>query len=218
MAIEPWVLAQRQSLPMEGKVLFSERRIREFYDAMEGQCYISVSGKDSLVVLDIARKIYPKIPAVFVNTQLEFPEIVDFWKKQQGVEIIYPEYSFKRVLEEYGYPVVSKKVSMGISRYRNTNDDYQKHLRLHGGINPTSGRAQARTIPIKYHHYVDAPFKISDECCNRIKKAPLKKYYKETGLVPITGEMAGDSRDRQQVYLQNVGIREVLEFMGVKCP
>ena len=203
MAIEPWALKQRQSLPMEAKVVFSRKRIREFYEATEGLCYVSVSGKDSLVVLDIARSLYPNIPVVFVNTKLEFPEIVSFWAKKENVETIYPDYSFKQVLEQYGYPVVSKKVSMGISRYRNTKDDYQKHLRLHGGTNPTSGRAQARTIPIKYHHYVDAPFKISDECCNRIKKDPLKKYHKRTGLSPITGEMASDSQMRGQTYLQH---------------
>jgi len=35
--IEHWQLKQRQSLPLEGKILFSQKRIKEFYEKLEGQ-------------------------------------------------------------------------------------------------------------------------------------------------------------------------------------
>ncbi len=44
--------------------------------------YVSFSGgKDNTVLLDIVRKMYLGIEAVFVNTGLEYPEIVDFVKQ-----------------------------------------------------------------------------------------------------------------------------------------
>lgn len=69
---------------MHSKVLLTQARIVEFYGGyhpgMEyGGAYVSFSGgKDSTVLLDIARKIYPEIPAVFSNTGLEYPEIRKF--------------------------------------------------------------------------------------------------------------------------------------------
>lgn len=72
------------------------------------------------------------------------------------------------------------------------------------GINPTSGKMQRiGVIPKKYHYLINAPFKISDKCCDILKKNPFKKYSKETGRVPITGEMAEDSNARKMKYLEN---------------
>lgn len=65
-------LAQMQSLPLEAKLVMTERRIREWYDHYDGNVYVSFSGgKDSTVLLDICRKLYPNIPAVFVDTGLD---------------------------------------------------------------------------------------------------------------------------------------------------
>lgn len=68
-------LRQMQSLPLELKIAMTERRIREFYDAMDGKVCVNFSGgKDSTVLLDLVRRIYPDIPAVFANTGLETPK------------------------------------------------------------------------------------------------------------------------------------------------
>lgn len=37
-------LAQMQSLPLEQKVIMSQRRIQEWYDYWDGQVYVSFSG------------------------------------------------------------------------------------------------------------------------------------------------------------------------------
>lgn len=198
-----WALRQRQSLCIEGKEIISTRRIIAFNEEMDGQIYVSVSGKDSLVALHLTRKVFPGAVGVFVNTGLEFPEIVFFWRNYPNVITIKPSKSYRDIIREYGYPVISKKISMGISRHRNTKSEEQKRLRLEGGINPTSHKKQHRTISQKYHYLVDAPFKISERCCDFMKKIPLKKFNKEFGLFPITGEMASDSRDRQEQYLKN---------------
>ena len=72
--MEFYQLQQMQSLPLELKIEKTKIRIREYYEELDGYVYISFSGgKDSTVLLDIARSMYPDIPAVFSDTGLEEP-------------------------------------------------------------------------------------------------------------------------------------------------
>lgn len=197
-------LKRLQSLPLEQKINLSLRRIDQFYREMGGKVYVSFSGgKDSTVLLHLVRRLFPKVKGVYVNTGVEFPGINDFVKKQENITWLKPKMSFASVLKKYGFPVVSKKISMGVSRYRNTGSEIQKHLRLYGGINPTSGKRQEPTVSKKWHYLIDSDIKISERCCDVLKKAPVKQYHKKTGLHPITGEMAGESELRRKQWLSH---------------
>ena len=135
---------------------------------------------------------------MFVNTGLEYPEIKEFVKNIDNVEWIKPKKTFRQVLDYYGYPVVSKMISMAISRYRNTNDPVQKLLRLYGGMNPSSHKKQTTgVISKKWHYLINAPFKISEQCCEVMKKSPFKRYFKKYGEYPFIGLMASDSHYRK---------------------
>lgn len=69
-------LKTMQAWSLERKIRVTQTRIIEWYQHYKGQVYVSFSGgKDSTVLLDLARRIYPEIPAVFVDTGLEYPEI-----------------------------------------------------------------------------------------------------------------------------------------------
>lgn len=110
-------LHQMQALPLCAKVQMTQRRLKEWVDEYGlGGVYISFSGgKDSTVLLDIARDIYPTIQAVFIDTGLEYPEIREFVKTYENVEWLRPKKNFKQVIEEYGYPFISKEVSECVS-------------------------------------------------------------------------------------------------------
>ena len=115
-------LYQMQSMPLNIKVRMTQNRIRGWVDEYgEDGVYVSFSGgKDSTVLLDIVRKMYPGIVAVFVDTGLEYPEIRDFVKTFDNVEWLKPKKTFRQVIEEYGYPFISKEVServYGARRY-----------------------------------------------------------------------------------------------------
>jgi 3'-phosphoadenosine 5'-phosphosulfate sulfotransferase (PAPS reductase)/FAD synthetase len=72
-------LKQLQSIPLSQKILMTQARIREWYEYFDGNVYVSFSGgKDSTVLKHIVDGIYDDIPAVFVNTGLEYPEIQKF--------------------------------------------------------------------------------------------------------------------------------------------
>ena len=53
----------------------------------------------------------------------------------------------------------------------------------------------------KYLYFLDAPFNLSAMCCKVMKKAPIKKYYKKTNRVPMTGQMASESRLRTSQWI-----------------
>ena len=54
----------------------------------------------------------------------------------------------------------------------------------------------------RYQFMLDAPFEISHMCCSVMKKSPMKHYAKETCRVPITAQMASESRLRTQIWLK----------------
>jgi len=201
--ISPAELKKRQALPLGDKIQMSLERIEEWYEAWDGQVYVAFSGgKDSTVLLHLVRSWFPDVPAVFVDTGLEYPEIKSFVKTTPNVTTIRPKMPFNKVIDKYGYPVVSKEISMGLDRYRNTNSKVQRDLRLYGGINPTSGKKQRPTIPKKWHYLTLAPFDCSEKCCNIMKKNPFSKYEKSSGRKPLIGTMTTDSSIRRINYLK----------------
>ena len=105
-------LQQMQSLPLKDKIAMTKRRIEEWYEHYDGQVYVSFSGgKDSTVLLHMARELYPNIKAVFVDTGLEYPEIRKFVMSFENVDILKPKMNLVQVIKKYGYPVFSKEVS-----------------------------------------------------------------------------------------------------------
>lgn len=52
---------------------------------------------------------------------------------------------------------------------------------------------------------IDAPFNVTERCCDILKKQPVKKFEKKTGLRPIIGVMAEESNQRRIQYIKNDG-------------
>ena len=50
---------------------------------------------------------------------------------------------------------------------------------------------------------MDAPFEIGQRCCKVMKKSPFLKYERKTGRKPFTGQMAEESRLRQQSWVKS---------------
>lgn len=105
-------LRERQALPLIVKESMTEVRLHEWqfnsqFGTKKGVVSFS-GGKDSTVLLHIARKLYPDIPAVFSNTGLEYPEIQRFVRKFDNVTIVQPKMRFDEVISKYGYPLIGK--------------------------------------------------------------------------------------------------------------
>ena len=189
-----------QSYPLWMKVEKTKQRIREWYEHYNGEVYVSFSGgKDSTVLLHIVRSIYPDVEAVFSDTGLEYPEIKQFVKQFDNVTIIRPDMSFKQVIEQKGYPIVSKSVANCVRLAKKNIEDGKETLRVRQikGLEVGSKFNKG-----KWEFLLDAPFKVSEECCNEMKKKPLKKFGKESGKKPMMATMADEGGTRREGYLK----------------
>lgn len=119
-------LYQMQSMSLNDKIRMTKYRIKEWVNTYgEDGVYVSFSGgKDSTVLLDIARKIYPNIKALFVDVPTQYPELKQFAQTFDNLVILKPEISFAEVCEKYGFPIISKEVSNCVSGARK----YLKYL------------------------------------------------------------------------------------------
>lgn len=196
-----------QAYPLNLKVWKTQQRLREWvnYFGVDG-VYVSFSGgKDSTVLLHIARKLFPEIEAVFVNTGLEYPEIQKFVKSFDNIKILHPKMRFDEVIKKYGYPLISKEVSECVSQGRialTSNKYPYRLLKLMGTAVDKQGRKSLYNKE-KYKPLLFTDFNIPHMCCNVMKKKPVHEYGKLSHKVPITAQMTEESRLRKQQWLKN---------------
>jgi 3'-phosphoadenosine 5'-phosphosulfate sulfotransferase (PAPS reductase)/FAD synthetase len=189
-----------QGWSLEHKIQVTQTRIIEWYLQNDGKVFVSFSGgKDSTVLLDLARRVFLEIPAVFVDTGMEYPELREFVKTKENVECLNPKLPFFKIIEQYGYPVISKEVSNVIDGAR--KGQTSRVAKLNGEILDKDGKKSIYNCE-NYRYLLDAPFKISDRCCYHMKKAPIYKYERQTGRKAIIGTMACESRLRMQSWLK----------------
>lgn len=231
----PYDLKQMQSLPLEAKIIMTKQRIRQWYDYWDGEVYVSFSGgKDSTVLKHIVDNTsgVSDVPAVFVNTGLEYPEIQRFVKDVQAgkwdcfnsnVVILRPEMRFDEVLKKHGYPVIGKKQADAIEYARKNLEQGKYSLRLKMlGITEEQAQQMGLELPPKemleryektvsgskfnfpkYKDLLFSDFLVSSFCCNEMKKKPAFRFQKETGKKPFLATMAHESMIRENAWLKN---------------
>lgn len=200
-------LKMLQALPLEIKVAKTKQRICEFVERFgEDGVYVSFSGgKDSTVLLHIVRSMYPNIEAVFVDTGLEYPEIRQFVKTFDNVTILRPNMRFDEVISKYGYPIISKEISKYIKEARSAilkgKNDYYALQKLQGTLKDKQGNKSIYNCE-KYGKLIGTKFLISNQCCDVMKKRPVKKYSKQYNKYPILATITDESRLREEKFLR----------------
>lgn len=168
----------------------------------DDKVYIAFSGgKDSTVLSHLIDEAIPhnKIERVFTNTGIEFNAIVEFVEREREkdnrIKIIKPSKPIKQMLEEKGYPFKSKLHSEYVERYQRsglTGIAVRKYL-----DNDNSGRFSCPKL-LRYQFTPEFNIKISQKCCNELKKKPSKQHAKETGkTMVITGVRATEGSVRK---------------------
>lgn len=186
-------LKQWQALPLSVKILMTKERIRNWVNKFgEDGVYVSFSGgKDSTVLLDIVRKDYPNIEAVFVNTGLEYPSVRKFAESKENVTVLRPTMNFRDVIIKYGYPIIGKQLCKKAVEAKNGSKIALKNFtgEMKGSLYDYS----------RYAFVFKAPFLISHKCCDVMKKKPMSSL----NAFPIIGSMADESTNRLKSWLQN---------------
>ena len=200
-------LRQLQALPLDIKIKKTQLRIREAVQEFgEDGLYMSFSGgKDSQVLLDIIRKMgLNKIPVVWCNTGLENKGSRTIAQKEADI-ILRPELTFRDVLTKYGYPVLSKELATTVEQSRQALKKYGHFLdwqnkRWNDLYNPYGNGSFYNKG--KYRWLLDAPFRISNQCCKVNKEKPLIIYQREYKQIPIIATMASESLRRKSAWLK----------------
>ena len=153
----------------------------------EENFYISFSGgKDSTVLSALIDMALPNnnIPRVYADTGIELNMIRDFVtnlaKNDDRIDIIKPSVPIRQMLEQDGYPFKSKVFSQYVKRYRDSGNT--KSVLVYTGQHLDKSWSPQNSCPKKLKYlFTDGYnyFPISDKCCDRMKKKPMKKYSKD---------------------------------------
>lgn len=200
-------LKELYDLPLEDKIIVSQKLIKEWYDYFDGAVYISFSGgKDSTVLKHLVGNTLGvrDVTSIFINTGLEYPEIIKFVVSQPNVEMVYPQMRFDEVIKKYGYPVISKEVADCIHGARLSLEkgaDSARLQKMQGRFKDKDGEKSPYNYK-KYEYLLDALFEISPYCCNIMKKKPAKIYEKESKRKPYLGITVDESFQRKNNWLR----------------
>lgn len=242
-------LKEMRALPLNDKIQLSVAKILQTINITNGNIYVAYSGgKDSGIILDLVAHTWSitkhkdePLYVGFANTGMEYKGMVDFVKsfvkttgEKYGIEvklvITQPKKTFKKVLEEEGYPVASKWTAEYIRRARaqiteaglsmqdvltradGSRESYKWLIRhgltqttavaIVGGFESNDGwkRSKKFTIAKRWLPLVWAPFKVSNKCCAFLKKQPQHELEK-LGRSSVTGLMAEESQLREHQYM-----------------
>ena len=211
-------MLQKQRVPYSIKRRMSEQRIRDFYDEALSRglnCHVSVGGLDSIVLAHLIREMgYTEEQIPFVSASTLEDISIQKVHKEMGVIVVKPLKSKVKILQEEGFPVLSKRIANKINTLANpteknktvrhaiitgecgelghfaTNSKMQLpkgYLKLFGGLD-AEGRALGYKAPTN--------FKVSHMCCYYLKEAPCDNWAKEHNSVPYLGLMASEGGQR----------------------
>jgi len=186
-----------QNWPLLKKIQVTQAKIIEWYHRFDGKINISVSGgKDSAVLTDLARRCFPDIEAVYVNTGLDYPEVRKFAMDMPNVTVLKPKMRFDEVVREYGWCYPSKDVAKAI--YYARKGSHWAICRMNGVNVDGSQSKYLQSYYARWAHLTDSPYIISEKCCYVMKESPLEKYRRQSGKQPMVGTMAHESNRRKQ--------------------
>lgn len=171
----------------------------------EENFYLSFSGgKDSTILHYLIDMALPnnRIPRVFINTGIEYLDIVKFVNelasKDDRFVILKPTKPIKQVLETYGYPFKSKEHSLYVSVYQKSGNESKTIQRY---LNPSEKRKSfGCPMLLKYQFEKDFNIKISNQCCYKLKKQPVNKWSKQNNKsITITGMRKSEGGTRKSL-------------------
>lgn len=228
-------MLRKQYVPYSVKVRMSQDRIRSFINECEARglnYHVSVGGLDSIVLAKLIESMGYDVPRVSAST-LEDKSIQEV-HKEMGCIVVKPLKSKVNILQEEGFPVLSKRIANKIDTLAHPSENNKtvrhaiitgecgeqghfatdskmrlpmKYLKLFGGLDE-EGRALGYKAPT---------FKVSHKCCYYLKEAPCDNWAKEHNSVPFLGLMASEGGQRADA-LEEHGCNYFGKTTARSCP
>lgn len=205
-----------QNLPYEVKKKRSELRAREFLEQMDArgkQAHVSVGGLDSITLCIFLKSIGINVPGISVSG-LEDKSIQKV-HKALGLTILQSYKTKVQVLNEVGFPVISKRIAGKIQLLQNPTEKNKtvRHAIITGECGEL-GHFQKNTrmkLPQRWLklfggyenenegvHYQKPNFRVSNDCCYWLKEKPCDDWAKEHDSYPYLGMMASEHGQREE--------------------
>ena len=213
--------AAMQALPYKVKVKRAELRAIEFMEEMDKrgcQAHVSVGGLDSITLLLFLRHIGIDVPAISVSGVED--KSIQRIHKELGVETVKSYKSKVEVLNEVGFPVISKKIAGRIDLLQHPTPDNQtvRHAIITGecGAQGHYAKNSRMQLPKRWLElfggpenenegvdYQTAPFLVSNKCCYYLKEKPCDDWAKEHNSWPFLGMMASEGGQREEALVDH---------------
>lgn len=210
-----------QNLPYEVKLKRQEQRAWEFYEEMQSRdcsCHVSVGGLDSITLYLWLKSIGIDIPAISVSNVED--KSIQKIHKELGIENVKSYKSKVEVLNEVGFPVISKKIAGRIDTLQHPTEANKtvRHAIITGecGAQGHFAKNSRMKLPQKWLdlfggmendregvNYRTAPFQVSNKCCYYLKEKPCDDWAREHNSHPYLGMMASEGGQREEALIEH---------------
>lgn len=203
------------------KVRRAEQRAIEFELEMQKRgfgCHVSVGGLDSITLYLFLRSIGINAPAISVSGV----EDLSIQKVHKALNITrLKSYKSKvEVLNEIGFPVISKRIAGKIDLLQHPTEDNKtvRHAIITGecGAQGHFAKNSRMKLPQKWLqkfggyenenegvHYDKPDFFVSNKCCYWLKEKPCDDWAKENKSYPYLGMMASEGGQREEALVEH---------------
>lgn len=215
-------MLMKQRVPYSIKVMMAKDRIRDFIKECDRRglnYHVSVGGLDSIVLAHLIKSMGYDIPFVSASTLED--KTIQAVHKEMGCIVVHPLKNKTKILQEEGFPVLSKRIANKINTLANPTEKNatvrhaiitgecgeqghfatdskmrlpMRYLKLFGGLDK-EGEALGYGKP--------EGFKVSHMCCYYLKEAPCDIWAKEHNSVPFLGLMASEGGQRADALEEN---------------
>ena len=214
-------MVQKQMVPYEQKVQMSEQRVREFIHECKKRgynCHVSVGGLDSIVLAKFIESLGFDVPRVSASSLED--KSIQAVHKEMGCINVKPLKSKVNILQDEGFPVLSKKIANKIDTIANPTEKNKtvRHAIITGecGAQGHFATDSKMRLPMRYLQlfggldaegaalgYGKPNFKVSSRCCYYLKEKPCDDWAKEHNSVPFLGLMASEGGQRADALEEN---------------
>lgn len=210
-----------QNLPYEVKKRRAAERVHEFIREMDKRgcnCHVSVGGLDSITLLLFIRSLGYDIPAISVSNVED--KSIQKVHKELDIEVVRSYKTKVQVLNEVGFPVISKKIAGKIDTLQHPTEKNKtvRHAIITGecGEQGHFAKNSKMQLPKKWLqlfggyenenegvNYQVPDFLVSNRCCYYIKEKPCDDWAKAHNSYPFLGMMASEGGQREDAIIDH---------------
>ena len=212
---------QLQEKPYEEKIERQTGIAWEFYEEMQKRgcnAHVSVGGLDSITLYIWLHSIGIHAPAISVSAVED--KSIQRVHKALGIEMVKSYKSKVQIINEVGFPVISKRIAGKIDMLQHPSEDNKtvRHAIITGecGAQGHFAKNSRMKLPQKWLklfggyenenegvNYQKPDFLVSNDCCYWLKEKPCDDWAKEHNSHPYLGMMASEGGQREEALVEH---------------